>query len=216
METHFLHVRKTGGSAVHTALEPISAEYNIKLWGHQKYLPDVPSGDKIIFGIRHPVTRFASGFNSRLRKGQPKNSSEWTENERFAFAHFGTPDDLARSLSSADGSHKAMAQKAMGCINHVRHRYADWFVSPAYLESREQDILMILHQPDLNDDFNVLKARISLPESTTLPVDPILAHRNPDGFSSYLSPAAIANLSEWYAADIDLYQACMRIRSRIL
>jgi hypothetical protein len=212
MTTHFLHIRKTGGSAVSAALAPFLVDYGIETWGHEKYLVDIPVGEKVFFGIRDPISRFVSGFNSRLRKGQPRNYFEWGPDEAISFSRFGTPEDLALSLSSPDKTCQSQARDAMQSIRHVRHRYADLFVSSAYLQSRAEDILMVLHQPDLDRDFGVLKLILGLPQNACLPVDPLQAHRTPPGFSTALSSVSISNLRAWYAADIELYETCMKIR----
>ena len=71
MKFFFLHIGKTGGSAVQHALRSLARE-DIVLCGHDVSLNDVPRGAKAVASIRHPVDRFVSGFYSRLRQGLPR------------------------------------------------------------------------------------------------------------------------------------------------
>jgi hypothetical protein len=56
---HFLHIGKTGGTAVITTLQPQAREmaYMVRFHGHDKPFKDVPSGERVLFfyGIRSPV-----------------------------------------------------------------------------------------------------------------------------------------------------------------
>ncbi len=70
---HFLHIGKTGGTAVKYALSSYSKneKYEIILHGHETKLKDIPNGEKFFFFLRNPITRFTSGFYSRKRQGRP-------------------------------------------------------------------------------------------------------------------------------------------------
>ena len=70
---HFLHIRKTGGTAVKHALKSHlrTRRYLIFLHKHNVKLKDVPVGDKVFFFLRDPVSRFVSGFYSKQRRGRP-------------------------------------------------------------------------------------------------------------------------------------------------
>ena len=67
----------------------------------------IAPGEPVAFFVRHPVSRFVSGFNSRMRKGRPRRNVEWSEGERWSFERFRTPDELARALASADPGARA-------------------------------------------------------------------------------------------------------------
>ena len=99
---HFLHVRKTGGTAIKYALKPclVTSGHYIVLHGHRFTLREVPKGDQAIFCLRNPISRFVSGFYSRLRQGQPRNLVPWTPDEKASFSRFDTPNRLALALSS--------------------------------------------------------------------------------------------------------------------
>ena len=120
MSEHFLHIGKTGGTAVKHALEPFAAEFGIVLHPHGTTLSHVPAGEHAFFFLREPVARFVSGFNSRKRRGRPRYDYPWTENEQWAFERFATPDDLARSLSSPDPAVAEAAATAMSAGSSIR------------------------------------------------------------------------------------------------
>ena len=51
---HFVHIGKTGGSALKAALAPLTTEgsYEIVLHSHDCELRQIPSGDKVFFTVR--------------------------------------------------------------------------------------------------------------------------------------------------------------------
>lgn len=68
---HFLHIRKTGGTALKNALRahPVTENCVLHLHPHRIRLSDVPVGHRVMLATRDPVSRFVSGFGSRLRQG---------------------------------------------------------------------------------------------------------------------------------------------------
>ena len=57
---HFLHIGKTGGSAIKYALKSYSsnARYAIYIHNHNFILRDVPKGEGVVFFLRDPIERF--------------------------------------------------------------------------------------------------------------------------------------------------------------
>ncbi len=212
---HFLHIGKTGGSAIKVALRPCrcTGRFLLKLHPHRVTLRDVRRGEKIVFFVRDPVGRFVSGFYSRQRKGQPLYFREWSPEEEAAFRLFATPNDLATALSSGVRDRREAAANAMRSIPHVRTSYWYWFENEGYFLSRSSDILFIGLQESLADNFAVLKEMLKLPESVRLPQDDVAAHRNPRDLDAHLDPEAIKNLKAWYAADYDFIKLCIRWRT---
>ena len=90
---HFLHISKTGGTAVKHALHDSLAltRCALLLHGHRVKLMDVPDGEKAAFFLRDPVSRFCSGFYSRKRQGRPRFDFPWSPAEELAFGRFSTP-----------------------------------------------------------------------------------------------------------------------------
>lgn len=211
---HFLHVGKTGGTAIKHALKDyrVTSRHAIVLHGHRFTFGEVPKGDKVIFCLRSPASRFVSGFYSRQRQGQPRYFVRWTPDEKIAFAEFQTPNGLALALSSADDGERLRAETAMRGISHVKSRYTQWLGSERYLLSRLPDIFFIGFQETLTEDFETLKSKLGVPSHVSLPTDDITAHRNPEYLDKKLSEQAMENLKRWYADDFTLFALCQRIR----
>lgn len=212
---HFLHVRKTGGTAVRHVLEEHAADSpcDIRLHTHEFTLRDVPVGESAVWFLRDPLSRFVSGFYSRQRQGRPKYFVPWRPAERAAFEHFATPNALALALSSDDPSEVARAQAAMRGVNHVRSSYWDWFESAEYLESRSADVLFVGSQENLAGDFETLKSILGLPEDAALPTDEVLAHQSPRGLDRHLDEQATRNLEHWYREEYACLEACAALKA---
>jgi hypothetical protein len=199
---HFLHIGKTGGSAIKHALEPYSAaDRDIVLHDHTTTLAQVPVGEQAIFVLRDPVQRFVSAFNSRKRKGRPRYNSGWRPGEAVAFGTFATPNDLATGLSAPDPDRQKSAVAAMRAIQHVGNSYVDWLKSLDYVRARQADILWVGRTERLTDDFSDLVRLLRLPSTCCLPSDPVVAHRRLESDPTTLSPEAINNLKNWYRTD---------------
>jgi hypothetical protein len=197
---HFLHIRKTGGTAIKQALREL-AEGNamVRLHPHKTRLRDIPEGEKVFFFLRDPLTRFVSGFNSRLRQGKPRYDSPWDEKEKIAFGHFSTANDLAEALFT--GPLQKQAEQAMTDIRHINQPYAYWLESIAYVSSRISDLVYVGFQETLAADFERLKEILGLPRHCILPADAVQAHKTPEGYETTLTDQAVQNLKKWCAED---------------
>lgn len=196
---HYIHVRKTGGTAVRWALtETPPTDYNLRFWTHSFTLADVPKGDQAFFFIRNPVDRYVSAYVNRLLQGFPTQDSPWTEAERQAFRLFGTPNDLAEAL---DGPTRREALAAFEANRHLRNfRLEDWLISPDYVEKRADSIFFVGWQETLADDWAELTRRMGV--DVGLPSNPRAANRTSDlGVDVSLSDRAVANLREFYESD---------------
>jgi len=214
---HFIHVGKTGGSAIAFALKGHAHKYNyhIKFHDHKTKLTDIPAGEKFFFCVRDPIDRFVSGFYSRQRQGRPRYNSPWRKEEKAAFSKFKTSNELALALSSTDETYKAEAEYAMNTIAHVKSSYWDWFIEESYLKKRVPDILYICNQHKLKEDFNELKVLLGLPDHLELPEkDSTAAHRNPGGLDRALAAQARLNLESWYDAEYYFLNLIKEIQSR--
>ncbi len=213
---HVLHVGKTGGTALNHVLVEHAAtlRYRPVFGGHQLTLADIPPGERFMFLIRDPLTRFVSAFNSRLREGLPRYHYPWRDDERAAFAVFTTPDQLATALSSADTSERVQAEQAMRAIGHVNTHYSSWFGDAEQFRARLQDLFFVGFQERLDEDFDLLKRKLGLPASAQLPRGDA-AHESPAGLDTNLSATARANLERWYADDIAFVELCREIAPRV-
>jgi len=210
---HFLHIGKTGGTAVKHALRPhlVSADHVVYLSGHKVRLRDVPEGEKVFFFLRDPVSRFVSGFYSRQRQGQPRIFNPWTPVEKIAFDRFRTPNELACALSSNDDELKLAAEHAMKSIGHVKSSFWDWFESEAYFISRRSDILFVGFQESLDRDIQTLKAKLGIAVDLRLPDDDAQAHRTPSDLDIRLEPVAVENLKRWFEAEYGFIELSKRL-----
>lgn len=152
---HFIHIGKTGGSAITSSIRKGSSwaknvyrENKIVLvcHGHEFTFMDVGDKDKAFFVVRDPVSRFVSGFYSRKRKGRPKNNNPWSNEEHKAFTKYPEIQDLVRGLHN----HESAAFESLSGINHVRTSYWDWFGNEEYMLKNWHKIDFILKQDSLS------------------------------------------------------------------
>lgn len=202
---HFLHICKTGGTAVKFALRNhhISDNYYVIVHGHDFTMQDVPEGEKMFFFVREPIDRFVSSFYSRKRMGMPRYNNPWSNAEKEAFELFDTPNSLANALSSKDINIRNQAVKAMKSIDNVKTSYWDWFENEKYFLSRNKDMIFIGNQKYLNRDWARLKKILKLPKNAKLPQDDLNAHKNPQNIDKNLDIEAKNNLREWYRKDYE-------------
>ena len=210
---HFLHIGKTGGSAIKAVLNNNleTLKYIIKVHKHNVSIKDIPVGEKIVFFLRDPISRFVSGFYSRQRKGRPRHNIEWTALEKEVFENFPTPNALALAFSNTMGIEKYLfAKQAMNSIGHLSH-YNYWYIDFPYFKSRQNDILFIGFQESLESDFLDLKKILKIPLEEKLPIDDIGAHRNIKGLDKDIDKNAMLTLIDWYKEDIAFVKLCQKI-----
>ncbi len=206
-KAHFIHVGKTGGTAVKVALMPLrgAGTYELFLHGHGVSLRDIPEGDKVFYFLRRPESRYVSAFYSRQREGRPRLHIPWRPLEAVAFREFQTARQLALALSSEDKDLEARARMAMQNIFHVRDSFTRWFESEDYLAGRAADVLFVGFQERMDADFKALLTRLGLEGRASLPSDEVGSHRNPSSVDKGLDETAKANLAWWYHYDNRFY-----------
>lgn len=199
---HFLHLRKTGGSALWAALAPVelAGDFRIVLHPPPHSLEQVPEGEAWFISVRDPLSRFVSGFYSRKDKGGPGEPRPWNTDEELVYGTFETANDLAEALSSDNSERRECAIWSLGVIRHFRP-YWDCLGGPKLVQERIDDLFMVLRQESLTTGFRLLTE--SLAVQATLPVNDIVAHRNTASHDRSLSCAAKENLRLWLAADFD-------------
>ena len=201
-----LHVRRTGGTAVQTALgnAHIPPELRLLLHAHGISLAHVPEEDEVFFFLREPVARFVSGFEMRRQEGGSRYHHPWTPGERRAFTRFDTAQELAMALGSPVPAERADAERATNSIAHLRSHLSEWLVNEAEIRARRARIVFVGWQERLDADFATLAGLLGLP-ATVLPTDPHGANRiELDPARRELSAQAIANVRAWYADDYRL------------
>jgi len=213
-KAHFLHIGKTGGTAIKEAIgnDLCSGKYYLSLHSHKVTIIDIPRGEKIFFFLRNPINRYISGFYSRFRKGAPRYNCPWSEGEKTYFEAFRTPNELALSLSADDVELKKKAEFAMRSIGHVKTNYSYWFNGINSLFDRIEDIIFIGFQEELSHDFEKLKIKLCLPERIALPTSEVKAHKTPAFFDKKLDKEAITNLNFWYKEDLIFIEICKQLQ----
>jgi hypothetical protein len=212
-----LHIGKTGGTALKHVLREHqdAARYELLFRGHDVTLADVPPGEQFMFLIRDPIKRFVSAFNGRLREDRPRYHYPWRDEEKAAFAIFKTPDQLAVALSSSDVEKRTQAEQAMHGIGHVNTPYTFWFRDQKAFRARLGDLFFIGLQDHLDQDFELLKRKLALPDGAQMPRDETVAHKTPAGYADQLSDVGRANLERWYEWDVAFVQLCRELAPRV-
>ena len=206
---HFLHVPKTGGTAIRTALVGLLDGGRLQLHGHGASSRSIPPGDSYFFVLRDPVSRFVSAFYSRQRRGRPRYDYAWTPEEARMFERFSTPRALAEALGS-EGDRRKAAERAMRAVPHFRPMQ-HWTGSAAEVYSDRARVFAVLFQETLEEDFSELTSRLRV--RATLPSDAVQAHRNPEILDRAMPGSATETLQRWYADDYELLRAAREIRS---
>ena len=213
---NFLHVGKTGGSAIKYAFKEhlVTDKYTIHLRGHTCKLSDIPKGDYVFFFLREPISRFMSSFYYKKTQKRRWKHPHFLE-EQLALKKFNSANDLAMALFSKDPEQKQAAVSAMKSIEHVNTFYSDWFDTKEYFLSRMSDILYIGFQESLEQDFKNLKHILGLPQNLELPRDKTKANKTPLKIDTNLSEEARRNLMTWYADDYNFLKLCQEKAAQI-
>jgi hypothetical protein len=212
---HFLHIGKSGGTAVKTALKPLvdSGPFDLVLHRHPFTLARIPEGEAFFFSLRDPIERFVSGFSSRQREGRPRHYRPWGPQERLAFSRFETANALALALWSENDEEHQAAEQAMRSVQHLNSVWS-WFGSMEAFQARERFLLKVLFIERLDDDFAELVDILGLgPLRPILPHDDVARNRTPSK-PAPLDERAVANLRQWYAPDYQFLEMCRDLEHR--
>lgn len=237
MPIHYVHIGKSGGTALKFAIRQAGKEAleasgsatefdkkapwqgpsgTVHLQGHGFKLKHVPDGDEAFFSVRDPAARFVSSFYSRLRKGMPRHFTEWSEGEAKAFEWFPTPQELALALAKRRGKKRAQAEFAMNSIRHIRRPMTWWIGDVNHLREKLPQIAYIARQETLDEDWPRLKVLLALPPDLHLPSDPVQAHRTTGDIDRTLTPKMMDALRDWYADDYALLDLCEKTRPELI
>lgn len=206
---HYLHVGKAAGSQIGNIIRQIrSAGFNKQILKrkHKVGLSDLPAHDGYFFSTRDPVSRFRSGFYSRLRKGRPRHDRDWSAHETIAFARFQHANDLAEALFDP-GQAGLEAAAAMHSISHCSRNFVDWIKPRGHLFTARPPI-WIVRQEHFERDLQEFLRRIGFDGPIEVSKDDHRAHRNSYEDTPDLSERAIANLRRWYAQDYEFLRLC--------
>ncbi len=219
-QLYFLHVSKTGGTALRKLLEAHNenSEKPITRLGHDitfRMIRYFKPRARVLFFVRDPIERAESGFYDRFRKSRPAYFHEWSRREAAAFARFHDFNLLAEALSAPDSAHRQAALKAMKGIRHLRWSLKHFLISPDFLEKNRQRVFFIGDQARFGTDIEALRKKAGVDPAIRLPDDQTGAHRSASGEKAPLSARAIENLKAYYAQDYAIYQWCLQNRAAI-
>ncbi len=134
----FLHIPKTGGSGIFDFMNKNQSSFSsipvplFHTWTARlikEYFPNM----KISFVIRDPLERTISGFQSRLRMGQPKYFVPWKAKEAAAFALFHSVEDFLNGLLEESDFYFSATEHALMSIIAIQWNYEYYFESTEFL-----------------------------------------------------------------------------------
>ena len=208
----FLHLAKNGGGSIERFLAPIRDR-----WYHTNHAPTLPQlverfpSSPIMFFVRHPVSRFVSGFNNFRREriqGVPKRPDP---SIIISSNYFQTPDELAVGLVSDDERIRSAAEYAITNLPFLGNPMVNNLISADTVDSYRDNIRFIGTQEDFVESIEAMRNALGLPAHLTLPNDELTAHRAPDTLPKSLSDTGRAAVLHWYRDDIPLYEHCCAI-----
>ena len=224
---HFIHVGKTGGSALAGALvragyanwpggdqsRPIAeTPYGrIQFASHSMRRWTIPVEDHFFFCLRDPIARFMSAFYSRLNRGQPRYFFEWTVREQMIFEVWQTPQELAAGLISGDEVDRQLAEWGLENIRHLRP-LPNYVGMVPQLKKRREMIAYVARQETLAEDWVAIRKLFGIPEDVELETDEVRAHRMSHRYDTSLEPEVEAALREFYARDYRVLEFCEELR----
>ena len=200
---HFLHIGKTGGSAISRMLKN-AVSPACQTHRHSIKLRDLPRGARYFFSIRQPVSRFYSGFYSRKRQGKPLFSFPWSPDEALAFRTFEHANDLAEALFDP-APIGLQAVQAILSIQHTAQKQVSWFEAHGQIFDIHPPV-WIVRQENFAGDLARLRERVQLELSAEPGTEPV--HANDYSGLPPLTDKAKANLERWYSDDIAFYTLC--------
>ncbi|MEP6019630.1 MAG: sulfotransferase family 2 domain-containing protein [Paracoccaceae bacterium] len=212
---HFLHIPKTGGTALRHALVNAHEYAGVRpiFWSkHKASADDILRKHKsahLGFFVRDPVERFISGFYSRKREGQPRYHVPWSAAERLAFHAFGEVDLLAEGLAQSD----PLAEAAVKSIRHTAPYYVNTFKSKASINQIASRIAFVGQLETLEEDFDLLRRWLGLPKDVELPSSPVEAHRSDPSAKPNTSKETRTVLAKFLSREYRIYERCLKLRA---
>ena len=98
-------------------------------------------------------------------------------------------------------------------IRHVKTSLSKWIINPSYFEKRTNNLLFILEQDTLSEDFKILLQNLHFKRELNLSRDRAITHQaNTTKSDTTLSDLAIANLNQHYAQDIEIYKFLTEVK----
>jgi hypothetical protein len=207
----FLHIAKTGGTTIGSAINAASRLSDVKLgvYPHNDTLPDLFGIDPrlaVSFAVRDPIDRFVSAFNSRLRNGRPVNDNRWQPREAITYLYFPTVNDLAENLETDDDRMLSAARFALESVAHLRRGYKYHLQSVEFLERNKDRIYFVCDTTTIDEDWQNFLAPLRLDKSRLPNIQTL--HVAPKRMSTSLSESGRAKLRRYLADEYEIYDYC--------
>jgi hypothetical protein len=208
----FIHIGKCGGTSI-VSMFNLQEIHLTKPIHHETY--------RYIIWIRNPLSRFVSSFNmahelvnfdttnidvSKLNlenclsdwriRYKMNNNHTYSPESDCLINKFGSPNNLAESITSPNAETREDALKLMnGCTHHI-HRGIGWYLNNGdFVKRFHKNILMVGRMELMDDDLDKL-AKLLSQKVPTMKYMRRNVNLNTD--NTYLSELAIANLLEFY------------------
>jgi len=211
----FFHLAKNGGGSISWFLRPIRDSWYHA--GHRETLPGLAERfpqSPIVFFVRHPVSRFVSGFYNLHRARSQGVRRLPSTADVLGFNLFPTPDDLLSGLRSADEWTRSAAEYAMNNLPFLRNPLANNLISTATVDAHLSRIAFIGTQENFSNSVEAMRTALSLPASLSLNANDRKSHRSPATLRTTISDENREVLLEWYRDDLVLYEHCRQIHER--
>jgi hypothetical protein len=216
-----LHVGKAGGTALGAVIDQHRRTVpgaNVRMYPHEDTLPALAQTEPdavFVFFVREPLSRFVSGFNSRLRRGRPRYDSAWSAEEAEIFAWFSDANTFAEALSSSSREERQAAEAGLQAIRHLRLGYRHYLGSVQTLEALRPRIAFIGRQEFFEEDLDRLKCLLGIDPAIVPPSDDFGAHRNPATLNKLLSARAEDNVRAFCQDEFTLHRWCIDNRAAV-
>lgn len=205
----FLHIGKTGGTSIKTVIfSDLVKGLPIRATDHKETAADIVKDEHALFGfvLRDPITRFVSGFDSRLRNGRPEYNTPWSTAEAVAFSYFATANQLAEALYGKDQRLRSAAIFATRAITHLRRGYQFHLGGLDQVKALLPRIYYACRLETLGDNAHKFVAPVGI---TREQFDANFKRKHVAPQKSKLSRKAVANLREFYASEFEIYDYCV-------
>lgn len=205
----FLHIGKTGGTSIKTVIRSeLVRDLPIGATDHKATAADIVKDEHALFGfvLRDPVTRFVSGFDSRLRNGRPEYDTPWTTGEAVAFSYFATANQLAEALFAKNQRLRSAAIFAARAITHLRRGYKFHLGELEQVKTLVPRIYYACRLETLGENAHKFVAPLGI---TREQFDANFKRRHVAAEKSKLSRKAVANLQQFYADEFAIYDYCV-------
>jgi len=206
---YFLHIGKSGGTALGNKFQnEINPKSELKFvpFGHNVKLYHLDKKQKYIFSVRDPISRYHSGFYSRLRKGMPRIKKEHDFFEKISFFFYKDSNSLAEDLYSSNPMKVLLARFSMCSIIHLNEPISSWF---SYEELQKHPPEFLFDQKNLDKDYKKFCQVFNLTYSK-LGKGKVVSHKNDYTGKPELSKLAKQNLKRYFEKDILLYEKILK------